>query len=79
MNPTGTMPYLLAAVSNLVRARSRAASLSKETLSNLERALRTCDSSWIGRRRLLLESMYAKALSGSRFLSDSLSRAIQRR
>lgn len=76
MNPTGTMPYFLAAFSNRRRARSRAASSSNETRWNRLSAARTCASSWIGRRRRPWESMYANALSGRLARSRSLSRAI---
>jgi len=50
MNPTGTIPYFLAALRSLVRARSRAASSSKITWLKRDRAFRTCDSSLIGSR-----------------------------
>jgi hypothetical protein len=56
MNPIGTMRCFLAACSSRLRARSRAASSSNGTCPNLASALRTCDASWIGRRRLPPES-----------------------
>jgi len=51
MNPTGTMPYLRAAFSSRLRARSRAASFSNWTWVNRASAFRTCALSWIGSRR----------------------------
>src|SRR6476469_1617645 len=73
MNPIGTMPYFLAAVSSLLRARSRAASSSNLVWLKRASALRTCASSWIGKRRRPFESTYAKAafLSCARFLAVS--------
>src|SRR5712692_625689 len=70
MKPMGTIPYFLAAVRSLLRARSLAASSSKATWLKRARAFRTCDSSLIGSRRRPRESTYAKALLGScaRFL-----------
>src|SRR5712691_10989105 len=70
MKPMGTIPYFLAAVRSLLRARSLAASPSKATWLKRARAFRTCDSSLIGSRRRPRESTYAKALLGScaRFL-----------
>jgi len=50
MNPTGTMPYFLAAFSSRVRERSRAASSSNVVWLKRARALRTCASSLMGRR-----------------------------
>ena len=76
MNPTGTIPYFLAAFSRRLRARSRAASSSNETRPNRARAARTCASSWMGRRRPPFESMYANALAGSFDRSLLFSRAI---
>src|SRR5215467_7930660 len=65
MNPIGTMPYFLAAVSSFLRARSRAASSSNLVWLKRASALRTCASSWIGKRRRPFESTYAKAALGS--------------
>src|SRR6185503_4638927 len=62
----GTMPYFFAALSSRCRARSRATSSSNAVWSNRASALRTCDASWIGRRRRFFESTYANALSGRR-------------
>jgi hypothetical protein len=63
--PMGTIPCFLLALSSRMRALSRAPSSSKATWLNRARAFRTCAASWIGRRRLPRESMYANALSGS--------------
>src|SRR5262245_10623561 len=73
MKPIGTIPYFLAAPRRRLRARSRAASSSKATWLKRASALRTCDSSLIGRRLRPLESTYANALLGSfaRFLASS--------
>src|SRR2546422_9947312 len=70
MKPMGTIPYFLAAVRSLLRARSLAASSPKATWLKRARAFRTCDSSLIGSRRRPRESTYAKALLGNcaRFL-----------
>jgi hypothetical protein len=57
MNPTGTMPYFFAAISNRRRAFSLAASSSNLIRSNRPSAARTCASSWIGSRRRPSESM----------------------
>ena len=57
MNPTGTMPYRLAAFRSRLRARSRASSFSNATRSNRARAFRTCGSSLIGSRRRPFASM----------------------
>src|SRR5262249_6973523 len=57
--------YFFAARRSLIRALSRAESLSKTVCSKRESALRTCDSSLIGSRRRPRESTYAKAVSGS--------------
>src|SRR5215831_17220383 len=65
MKPIGTIPYFFAARRSLIRALSRAESLSKTVCSKRESALRTCDSSLIGSRRRPRESTYAKAVSGS--------------
>src|SRR4051794_28826255 len=65
MKPIGWIPYFVAALSSRRRARSRTSSSSNATWLNLARAFRTCDASWIGRRRRACESMYAKAVSGS--------------
>src|SRR5262244_2665895 len=62
MKPIGTMPYFLAAVSSRLRARSRAASSSKLVWLKRASALRTCASSWIGKRRRPFESTYAKSV-----------------
>ena len=56
MNPTGTMPYLFAAISSRRRALSLAASSSKVTRSNRPSAFRTCASSLMGNRRRPSES-----------------------
>ena len=57
MKPTGTMPYFLAALSSLSRARSRAASVSNSVWSKRESAFRTWALSLIGSRRRPRESM----------------------
>jgi len=56
-NPIGTMPYFFAAASSRCRAFSRAASFSNDVWSNRDSAFRTCDASWIGRRRRPFASM----------------------
>ncbi len=56
MNPRGTIPCFLAAVSSRFRACSRATSSSKWTWLNRARALRTWAASWIGSRRRPRES-----------------------
>src|SRR5258708_5431793 len=61
MNPIGTMPYFLAAVRSRLRARSPAASSSNLVWLKRASALRTCGSSWIGKRRRPFVSTYAKA------------------
>ena len=65
MKPIGMIPCFCAARSSRLRARSRASSSSNATWLKRDSALRTCEASLIGRRRLPLESMYANALSGS--------------
>ena len=57
MKPIGMIPCFLAALSRRVRARSRAASSSKATWLKRASALRTWAASWIGSRRLPLESI----------------------
>ena len=57
MNPTGTIPYLFAALRSRLRARSRAASSSKATRSNRASAFRTWASSLMGSRRFPRASM----------------------
>ena len=76
MNPIGMIPCFFAALSSRLRARSRASSSSKATWLKRARALRTCDASWIGRRRRPRESICAKALSGSFRRSLALSRGM---
>src|SRR5439155_23361397 len=65
MKPMGTIPYFLAALRSLLRARSLAASSSNATWLKRASAFRTCGSSLIGSRRRPLESTYAKALLGN--------------
>ncbi len=72
------MPYFFAAASSRWRAFSRAASFSNEVWSNRDNAFRTCDASWIGRRRRPFASMYANALAGSLALAVALSDGIVR-
>ena len=60
------VPGAVAALSTLPRARSRAAASSNPTWLKRESAFRTCDSSWIGRRRSPFEATFANALSGRR-------------
>src|SRR5688500_18405375 len=64
--PIGTMPYFFAARSKRWRARSRVASSANAVWSKRASAFRTCDLSWIGRRRRPCASTYANALSGRR-------------
>jgi hypothetical protein len=57
MKPIGMIPCFAAALSSRLRARSRASSSSNATWLKRASAFRTCDASWIGRRRLPRESM----------------------
>ena len=57
MKPIGMIPCFLAARSSRLRALSRAASSSNATWPKRARAFLTCEASWIGKRRLPLESM----------------------
>src|SRR5262245_23413969 len=81
MNPIGTMPYFLAAVSSRLRARSRAPSSSNFVWLKRASALRTCASSWIGKRRRPFESTYAKSAlrSSARLLALSCGIRLPRR